>query len=154
MVSSKVETWAVRAGVCGVLLFEAGFALTQMQVRGVTIPQWNALCRSGLVQLSQLSSVNAVRDCQLVADADQMAGWLIRAGIALLALSLIAKCGQACLKARLQVQFRQNVPYMTFHRRLADAEFGADLCVREAGPEKREDLALARSERVEPSRID
>jgi len=85
----KSQTWAVTAGVAGATLFGAGFALTQVSFRGVTIARWNDLCASGLVQLSPLSSTHPVGQCVLVAVAYHATGWLIGSGLALYGCSLL-----------------------------------------------------------------
>lgn len=66
-------------------MFELGFALTQVSYRGVTISQWNGLCGIGLAQFTGPYSADPVRSCRLVAGADRATGWLIGAGLVLLA---------------------------------------------------------------------
>ena len=89
MATSTSHPWAVKCGVAGIALFEAGFALTQVGFRGVTIAQWNDLCGSGLVQLSPLRSAHAAGECVLVAGAYHATSWLIRCGLAMLGCSLL-----------------------------------------------------------------
>lgn len=89
MAGNTSHPWAVIGGVAGVVLFEAGFALTQISFSGVTVAQWNALCGTGLVQLSPLASAHAAGECMLVAGAYHATSWLIRCGLGLLGYSLL-----------------------------------------------------------------
>ena len=86
---AKSKTWALRAGVAGVVLCGAGIAVPQLSFRGVTVAHWNDLCASGLIQLSVLSSTHAVGQCVLVEDAYHATGWLIGFGLVLLGCSVL-----------------------------------------------------------------
>jgi hypothetical protein len=95
MAKSRHQAWALRAGVAGVTLFEAGFA--------ATIARWHDLCLSGLVQLSPLSSAHAAGECALVAGAYHATGWLIGTGRRLAAFRCVRSKGRCRAGRRLHV---------------------------------------------------
>ena len=68
-------------GVIGIVLFEVGFALTQVNFKGGTIPQWNGLCSQGAGQFLGLTA----GECTLAAHVDRVIGWMIGQGLVLLA---------------------------------------------------------------------
>ncbi len=68
-------------GIVGTILFEAGFALTQLNFKGGTLPQWNGLCSVGAGQVLGLTA----RDCALAAHVDHVIGWMIGLGLVFLA---------------------------------------------------------------------
>lgn len=68
-------------GVAGIVLFEVGFALTQVSFKGGTLPQWNGLCSQGAGQLLSLTP----QDCALAAHVDHLIGWMIGLGLVFLA---------------------------------------------------------------------
>ncbi len=67
-------------GVAGIILFEVGFALTQVSFKGGTLPQWNGLCGLGARQVLGLTP----QDCALAAHVDHLIGWMIGQGLVFL----------------------------------------------------------------------
>ncbi len=68
-------------GIAGVVLLYVGSALTQVNFKGATLPQWNGLCSQGMGQVLGLTT----RDCALAAHVDHVIGWMIGQGLVLLA---------------------------------------------------------------------
>lgn len=74
-------------GIAGIVLVDAGLALTQVNFKDGTFPQWNGLCNRGMGQALRLTA----QDCALAAHVDHVIGWMIGQGIALIAVYIILR---------------------------------------------------------------
>lgn len=74
-------------GIAGIVLLDAGFALTQVDFKDGTFPQWNGLCNQGMGPAPGLTA----QDCALAAHVDHVIGWMVGQGIALLAVYVLLR---------------------------------------------------------------